>query len=98
MVLDNRFPPELTDFAFFEPNNFGACDAEIRVRKLAFRYNMFTIGVDKQTVRNVVFDPNTVVSQWRLANQFIPPGNNLLDVYKALPKTYIHIRFYTKFC
>ena len=42
MVVDNRFPPELTDFAFLEPNNFGACDAEIRVRKLAFRYNMFT--------------------------------------------------------
>jgi len=34
--LDDRFPPELTDFAFLEPNNFGAhCDAEIRVRKLA---------------------------------------------------------------
>ena len=49
MVLDNRFPPEPTDFAFLEPNNFGACDAEIRVRKLAFCYNMFTIGVEKQT-------------------------------------------------
>ena len=99
MVLDNRFPPELTAFAFLELNNFGACDAEIRVRKLAFRCNMFTIvRVDKQTGRNVMFDSNTAVSQWRLANQFIPPGNNLLDVYKALPKTYIHIRFYTKFC
>ena len=62
---------------------------------------MFAIGVGKQTGRNVMFDPNTAVSQWRLANQFIPPGNNLLDVYKALPKTYIHnfiYDVYTKFC
>ena len=43
--LDDRFPPELTDFAFLEPNNFGARDAEMRVRKLACRYNMFTILV-----------------------------------------------------
>ena len=97
--LDDRFPPELTDFAFLEPNNFGARDAEMRVRKLACRYNVFTIGVDKQTGRDVMFDPNTAVSQWRLsrlAHQFITPGSKLLDVYKALPKTYIHIRFLYK--
>lgn len=94
--IDERFPPELTDFAFLEPNNFGACDAEIRVRKLACRYNMFTIGVDKQTGRNVMFDPNTAVTQWRLAHQFITPGSKLSDVYKALPKTYIHLPFLYK--
>ena len=93
MELDDRFPPELTDFAFLEPNNFGARDAELRVRKLACRYNMFTIGVDKHTGRDVMFDANTAVSQWRLAHQFITPGSKLLDVYNALPKTYIHIRF-----
>jgi len=38
--LDDRLPPELTDFAFLEPNNFGACDAEIRVRKLACRLSL----------------------------------------------------------
>ena len=91
--LDDLFPPELTDFAFLEPNNFGARDAEMRVRKLACRYNMLTIGVDKQTGRDVMFDPNTAVRQWRLAHQFITPGSKLLDVYTALPKTYIHIRF-----
>ena len=96
MGLDDRFPPELTDFAFLEPNNFGARDAELRVRKLACRYNMFTISVDKHTGRNVMFDANTEVSQWRLAHQFITPGSKRLDVYKALPKTYIHIRFLYK--
>ena len=68
----------------------------MRVRKLACRYNMFTIGVDKQTGRDVMFDPNTAVRQWRLAHQFITPGSKLLDVYTALPKTYIHIRFLYK--
>ena len=92
--LDDRFPPELTDFAFLEPNNFGARDAELRVRKLACRYNMFAIGVDKHTGRDVMFDANTEVSQWRLAHQFITPGSKRLDVYKALRKTYIHIRFF----
>jgi hypothetical protein len=38
-VIDDRFLPELTDFAFLEPNNFGARDAKLRVRKLACRYN-----------------------------------------------------------
>ena len=60
--LDDRFPPELTDFAFLEPNNFGARDAELRVRKLACRYNMFTIGVDKHTGRDVMFDANILQS------------------------------------
>ena len=69
----------------------------MRVRKLACRYNMFTIGVDKQTDRDVMFDPiNNAVSQWRLARQFITPGSKLLVIYKALPKTYIHIRFLYK--
>jgi hypothetical protein len=72
--LDDRFQPELTDFASLEPNNFGARDAELRVRKLASRYNRLTIGVDKQTGRDVMFDPNTAVSQWRLAHQFRTPG------------------------
>jgi hypothetical protein len=61
--LDDRFPPELTDFAFLEPNNFGLRDAELRVRKLACRYNRLTTGVNKQTGRDVMFDPNTAVSQ-----------------------------------
>ena len=81
LELDDRFPPELTDFAFLEPNNFAARDAEMQVRKLACRYNMLTIiGVDKQTGRDVMFDPNTAVSQWRLAHQFITSGSKLLDV------------------
>jgi hypothetical protein len=96
MELDDRFPPELTDFAFLEANNFGGRDAELRVRKLACRYNMFTMGVDKQTGRDVMFEPNTAVNQWHLAHQFLTAGSKLLDVYKALPKTYIHIRFLYK--
>ena len=63
--------------------------------------NLFTIGVDKQTGWNVMFDPNTAVSQWRPANQFMTLAaivhwmcTTVQD--KALPKTYIHIRFLYK--
>ena len=31
MELDDGFPPELTDFAILEPNNFETSDAEMRV-------------------------------------------------------------------
>ena len=66
--------------------------------KTCLSLQLFTNGIDKQTGRDVMFDPNTAVSERRLAHQFITPGSKLLDVYKALPKTYIHILFYTKFC
>jgi hypothetical protein len=44
-----------------------------------------------------MFDPITAVSQWRLAHPFITPGSKLLDMYKAIPRTYIHTRFLYKF-
>ena len=96
MELNERFPPQLTDFAFLDPTHFGALDAEMRVRQLASRYKSFVIATDDKTGRDIIFDPDSAVSQWRLAHQFITIGTRLPDVYIAVPKSYIHLRFLYK--
>ena len=80
--LNERFPDELTEFAFLDPRNFQAIDAEIKVHRLASRYKDI--------------DPDIVVSQWRLAHHFIEPEASIWDVYKQLPSTYTQLRFMYK--
>ena len=78
--LNERFPDELTEFAFLDPRNFQAIDAE--VHRLASRYKDI--------------DPDVVVSQWRLAHHFIKPEASIWDVYRQLPSTYTQLRFMYK--
>lgn len=80
--LQDRFPSDLTDFAFLDPRHFGALDGEDRVRRLAQRYERL--------------DADVIASQWRLSHSFIPPQASILEVYKCLPATYTQLRFLYK--
>ena len=77
--VNERFPSELTEFAFLDPKHFSAIDAESNIHSLASRYNNL--------------DPDVVVSQWRLSHHFVPVGATPRETYKLLPVTYSQLRF-----
>ena len=64
-----------------DPRHFTALDGEEKVRHLASLYDL---------------DPDNVVSQWRLAHQFVDLNTavdvDLLAVYKQIPQTYSQLR------
>ena len=79
--LKQRFPEELSAFSCLDPRHFMALDGEEKVRHLASRYDL---------------DPDNVVSQWRLAHQFVEANTavdvDVLAVYKQIPQTYSQLR------
>ena len=76
--IDSRFPPEIAKFAFLDPRNFEAIDAEENLLKLVHQY-------EKISHRFIV--------EWKLARHFIHRDCYLLDVYNELPDSYTQLRY-----
>jgi len=82
--LDNRFPPELSDFAFLLPAHMAALDGETRIRRLADRYPQV--------------DSELAVAQWRLARHILAGVDSkivslsLREAYVNVPTDFVALR------
>ena len=90
-VIDNisgqvtqRFPDQLTDFAYLQPLNMQAIDGERMVRQLAERYQLHHV------------DPDRAVSQWRLFRHLLVDdfrtSTSLPETYSKVPKDFVDLR------
>ena len=70
--LDTRFPKELCDFAYLQPDNVVYADGETRVRHLAERYEFV--------------DTDRAVAQWRLSLPALAKCARGASLAEAYPK------------
>ena len=75
--VKERFPQELTDYAFLEPRHRNAIDAEVHVRRLATVYGL---------------DDAAAASQWRLSHHLVPSSASIVEAYRLIPLSYTELR------
>ena len=75
--VKERFPQELTDYAFLEPRHRNAIDAEVHVRRLAKVYGL---------------DDAAAASQWRLSHHLVLCSTSILEAYRLIPLSYTELR------
>jgi len=79
--LDKRFPNDLMDFKYLQPNNFFLAEAEEAIARLAGKYH-----------RHLV--PSKAIAEWRLFRHTGPilKGKSLQEVCSAIPDVYDDLR------
>lgn len=86
--LDNRFPPELSDFAFLLPKHMATLDGESQIKRLADRYPQV--------------DSELAVAQWRLARHLLAAVDSktislsLREAYVNVPADFVALRLLYK--
>ena len=77
--IDSRFPPEVAKFAFLDPRNLEAIDAEENLLELVHQCEKIS--------------PHRFIAAWKLARHFIHCDCYLLDVHNELPNSYTQLRY-----